>query len=98
MNSEDKNENILNQMTNNLSLNSTLAAAGAAAPGGALYYYLNKNGPKPYNITSFGSDKEYFISEFISNIWLLSDKLLSFLLIFSILFGWINGINSDADK
>lgn len=53
MNSEDKNENILNQMTNSLSLNSTLAAAGAAVLGGALYYYLNNSGPKPYNVIDY---------------------------------------------
>lgn len=46
MNSEDRNENILNQMTNSLSLNTTLAAAGAAVLTGALYYYLNNNGPQ----------------------------------------------------
>lgn len=53
MNSEDRNENILNQMTNSLSLNSTLAAAGAAVAGGALYYYLNSGAPKPLSIIDY---------------------------------------------
>lgn len=48
MNSEDRNENLLNQMTASLSLNSTLIAAGAAVVGGGLYYYLNNTlPPKP---------------------------------------------------
>lgn len=42
MNSEDRNENLLNQMTTSLSLSTGLAtAAGAAVLGGALYYYLS---------------------------------------------------------
>lgn len=53
MNTEDRNENVLNQMTGS-SFSSTLAAAGAAVLGGsALYYYLNNNGPKPFNVIDY---------------------------------------------
>lgn len=53
MNTEDRKENILNQMTNSMSLSSTVAAAGAAVAGGALYYYLNKGVPKPLSIIDY---------------------------------------------
>jgi hypothetical protein len=53
MNTEDRNENVLNQMAGS-SFSSTLAAAGAAVLGGsALYYYLNNNGPKPFNVIDY---------------------------------------------
>ena len=40
MNTEERNENLINQLANGLSL-TAMAAAGAAVLGGALYYYLN---------------------------------------------------------
>lgn len=48
MSSEDRNKNLLNQMTSSLSLNATIAAAGAAIVGGALYYYMNSSPQKKF--------------------------------------------------
>lgn len=45
-NFEERNENILNQMTAGLNLSSTVAAAGAAVAGAGLYYYLNSGSTK----------------------------------------------------
>lgn len=53
MSSEDRNENLLNQMTTSLSLNTGLAAAGAAVLGGALYYYLNSGTGKNINLIDY---------------------------------------------
>lgn len=53
MSSEDRNENLLNQMTTSLSLNTGLAAAGAAVLGGALYYYLNSGTEKNINLIDY---------------------------------------------
>jgi len=50
MSSEDRNKNLLNQMTSSLSLNATIAAAGAAVVGGALYYYMNSSPQKNLKI------------------------------------------------
>lgn len=52
MNSEDRNENILNQM-NGMSLTSQLTAAAAGLIGGGLYYYLNRPGPKPFQCIDY---------------------------------------------
>jgi hypothetical protein len=49
MNTEERNENILNQMINGLSFNGTMVAAGAALLGGGFYYYLNNNKSVKFN-------------------------------------------------
>lgn len=57
MSSDDKNNNILNQVTSSF-LNSApdmsklYAVAGAALVGGAVYYYMN-NSVKPKRIAGF---------------------------------------------
>lgn len=55
MSTEDRNKNLLNQMTSSLSLNTTLAAAGAAVLGGALYYYMNSSPQKKPDIIEFNN-------------------------------------------
>ncbi|CAF0748103.1 unnamed protein product [Brachionus calyciflorus] len=62
MNSDDKNQNLLNQVTSTLmnttpDLNKLYAVAGAALVSGALYYYLN-SGPKPKRINGFDYENQ----------------------------------------
>lgn len=56
MNTEDKNNNILNQVSSlagsSPDFTKLYVAAGAAVVGGALYYYLN-NSVKPKRIPGF---------------------------------------------
>ena len=55
MNSEQRNENVLNQIKTTISNYNNystygLAAAGAAVLGGALYYYLNNTSSSSVNL------------------------------------------------
>lgn len=68
MSSEDRNKNLLNQMTSSLSLNTTIAAAGAAVVGGALYYYMNSSPQKGLEICDLQNQtREVAVSAFQNN-------------------------------
>ena len=78
MSSEDRNKNLLNQMTSSLSLNATIAAAGAAVVGGALYYYMNSSPQKNLKICDLNNQTREVAVSYLSFKNLHSNFCLNF--------------------
>lgn len=83
MSSDDKNQNLFNQLVTSFSGSAGLydygrfaTIAGAALAGGALYYYLNSNKPQPLRLIDYQNQTHEVAVRTLSILFYFYERLI----------------------